>query len=389
MAIAQRKVGMIRDMIRGMLDSRAWVYIYAYTSTNLGDDLLVLRLCREFPDSNFVISCPKEHSRAFSTVPNLLVIPRLRTLGRLLNLVHRNYSHLEGWISSRCDAVVNIGGSIFIQNVEWRVATSRHRRRIASAKQYFIVGANFGPWDDPGYRDACVELFKNATDVCFRDSFSYELFKELDNVRHAPDVVLSYGPIRASHSQEKAVVISVIDLSDREGLRPHREAYETMVVELAKGFVKEDHAVVLMSFCTAEGDNRAISRIMRRPDMVRLQNRVSAYAYEGDVQGALDFIGSAQLVVSTRLHSLILAWLLGKPVYPIVYSEKIVRVVEDSGFPGPCSRIDDLGHLSATDILANARSMPPADVMRLNLEASEQFAGLRLGLGISAKTDQP
>ena len=37
------------------------------------------------------------------------------------------------------------------------------------------------------------KIFKICTDICFRDKYSYNLFKDIENVRYAPDYAFSYN----------------------------------------------------------------------------------------------------------------------------------------------------------------------------------------------------
>ena len=64
-----------------------------------------------------------------------------------------------------------------------------HRLKIVEEfekkeKPVFILGANFGPYITQDFFDKYFFLFSKCHDICFRDSYSKELFKNLDNVRY-------------------------------------------------------------------------------------------------------------------------------------------------------------------------------------------------------------
>src|SRR5690606_29245630 len=62
---------------------------------------------------------------------------------------------------------------------------------IEKFKDIFFLGCNFGPYLDKSFRDTYAQIFAKSTDVCFRDSYSAELFSELSNVRQRPDIVFN------------------------------------------------------------------------------------------------------------------------------------------------------------------------------------------------------
>ncbi|MEI3326743.1 MAG: polysaccharide pyruvyl transferase family protein [Thomasclavelia sp.] len=64
----------------------------------------------------------------------------------------------------------------------------------------------------------------------------------------------------------------------------------------------------------------------------RLNKRnVKHYLYytDTDLEGILNCIGSAEIVIATRFHAMILGWCMGKKTLPIVYSSKMTHVLEE------------------------------------------------------------
>lgn len=61
---------------------------------------------------------------------------------------------------------------------------------------YDIIGSNVGPIRSNEFIETISNIFKNAQDVCFRDSNSYELFKDMPTTRVATDIAFSLNTER-------------------------------------------------------------------------------------------------------------------------------------------------------------------------------------------------
>ena len=66
------------------------------------------------------------------------------------------------------------------------------------------------------------------------------------------------------------------------------------------------------------------------------------YLYEGEYNKATELLGRCKYVIATRFHAVILALLFGKPVYPIIYSDKTKNVLYDIKFKGDTITINKI-----------------------------------------------
>ncbi len=208
----------------------------------------------------------------------------------------------------------------------------RINKSMVRDKPYFVLGANFGPFTDELFYKQHYELFKGYTDICFRDNYSYELFKNLDNVRKADDIVFqldSRHPVKI----EKYIVISVIKPSFRKNLSDCDDIYFQKIKDITVYFINNGYEVTLMSFCGNEGDQEAIDKIAKIIPSEK-RDSVRKYYYKSNVTEALKVISSSSYVIATRFHAMILGWLYNKPVFPISYSEKMNNVMADIGYRG-------------------------------------------------------
>lgn len=325
--------------------------IHAYTQLNLGDDLLISIMCKRYPETKFYIRSNSSSSIALKKIPNLKVIPYVRLIDRILNLLHIKLSInnlISRYISFLSDCIIHIGGSIFIEQIDWKNRLKLYKERVVKNKPYCIIGCNFGPYKDRNFYEGYKNIFKMTTDICFRDTYSYDLFSELPNARFASDIVFLY-PQNINGLPQKQIIISVIDLSKRKDLKQYEKSYQKKIINISRRFYQEGYSVILMSFCKNEGDEYAISQIMNQLN-VRDKEHIINYFYTGDIEAAVDIMQKSKYIISTRFHSMILGWVLGKPVYPIIYSNKSLNVINDVGFKGKYTMLQDIDKINEDEI---------------------------------------
>ena len=193
--------------------------------------------------------------------------------------------------------------------------------------KYYILGSNFGPYKTNEYYKNLYGFFKNAEDVCFREKYSYELFKSLPNIRYASDIVFNLDVKDIKKTNKKKVIFSIISCEYKIGLE-YKKDYEEKMIEMIEFFTKKGYEICLMSFCKEEKDEEAIEAIFQQCSE-KLKPKIEKYFYRGNIKEALDRIGDSSLMVGSRFHANIIALLLGKKVIPVLYSDKTKHVIED------------------------------------------------------------
>ena len=312
------------------------VFLYAYDRQNLGDDLFVHTITKRYPDVQFYIWSDARNRAVFRCLPNLKVIDRDSGFVHFLQKLRPSLvARYRAWLEQRCDAVVYIGGSIFMEYPNWEQIASWWEYE-ADNRPFYVLGANFGPWHTEAYREKMAEIFSHMQDVCFRDRYSSGLFSNVDTVRRAPDILFSY-PMPRVAVDDKQIFISAIDCAGRDeshGLNSCDERYTNNMARLLRGLLEEGYQLVLGSFCREEGDERGIEKILAAMDC-QDHPGIRVLCYDGTNADELTTaIAGSGAVIATRFHAAILALAAGRPVLPVVYSDKTLHVLEDLGFEG-------------------------------------------------------
>lgn len=358
------------------------IFLYAYDKQNLGDDLFVHTITKRYPDVQFYIWSDRGNRKTFQALPNLKVLDKNGALVRMLNWLRPSFvSRYRAWLENRCQAVVYIGGSIFMEYENWEQILTWWEYE-AKNRPFYIMGANFGPYKSEGFRNKLADIFRDAKDVCFRDRYSYEKFCEVPTVRCAPDILFSY-PMPKVPVIEKQLFVSPIDCASRgEGensLSAYSENYISTLSGLLKHYLSDGYRLVLASFCKAEGDDHAIAQLLSAMSLGQDDPRVRILSYDGtNVDEMTGAIAESEYVIATRFHAAILALAAGRPLFPIVYSDKTIHVLEDIGFQEHFADLRSTEPITYAESRANLDVPQTLDVGKLAKNAQEHFKMLDL-----------
>ncbi|WP_185765245.1 polysaccharide pyruvyl transferase family protein [Niallia circulans] len=350
------------------------VLISAYLNNNLGDDLFVKILCERYPQTQFYIYENKAKLRAFTDINNLHVIYPNPLFKLIDKIPHKLFSKsfVRTVIGIFMDAHVCIGGSLFIENNNWKTKIKRDKGKLINNKPNFLLGCNFGPYKKTQFYESYQNIFSKYDDVCFRDMQSYELFKELPSVRLAQDVVFNLD-YQGEETSEKTVGISLIDVSNRDNLAPYKAAYLQKMKQVCEYYINKNYQVALFSFCKYEGDETAIAELLQLLD-TKYKPKVKVVPYEDNLASALAELNKVEIMYATRFHSMILGFLFNKKVFPIIYSKKMTNVLHDINFQGNYCEIKDIDRLEIEEL--DQLDYKELDMQHIIKDSNQQFRQL-------------
>lgn len=355
------------------------VFLYAYDRINLGDDLFVHTIAKRYPQVQFYLWTREENKKTFQMIKNLKVIEQdskyLKLLGKLRQSFPARY---KARVERKCDAVVYIGGSLFIEYDNWENILNWWEYE-ADNRNFYVLGANFGPYKSAAYRERLNAIFYKMKNICFRDEFSYRIFEKNERVRKASDILFSYEMPQADIAK-KQIFVSVIDPFHKdEGsnkLSIYENEYIAKLTEILKKYLKEGYSVVLSSFCKYEGDEKAVKKIFT--DLNDYKNeKVHIRNYDGtNAEQILVSIAESQFVIASRFHAMVLGIVAGKVVFPIVYSDKTIHVLEDIGFQGEYADVRNLKELTYEKMQRSFEKLPELSIKELRKSAENHFVKL-------------
>lgn len=342
------------------------ILVKAYLVKNFGDDLFLKVLFDRYNKTNWIIDTnDKEYKEIFNKYNNVNIIKSsffkiLRKLN-LHNIYYRKY-----------DAVIYIGGSIFMQLDIWK---KQYKEKVIlfnlfKDKPKYILGANFGPFKDKFFLEKHRELFNKCKDICFRDEYSYDLFKDLENVRMAPDIVFQLKPTYVDKIKN-SIGISLINLKNRDKLSEYNDKYKNKIKEVVEKLIDNGKLITFFSFCEEEGDKEVIKEILDIIDdnykgLINIEN------YNGNIDEFLSKFERMENIIGTRFHACILSQVFGQGLYPLIYSDKTYNVLSDIGLDKEYLYIKNIEELSSRRILEVINDNKIQD-RKICIEAEKHF----------------
>lgn len=356
------------------------VFLYAYDHQNLGDDLFVETILKRYPEVKFYLWSDKKNEQVFSECSNLKIINKDSKKVKLLEKVRPSFAaRYKAGFMNMCDAHVYIGGSIFMEYPSWENIV-RWWDYQASNYKFYVMGANFGPYQTKEYKNRMTEVFFKLKDVCFRDYYSKNLFPDVPTVRCAPDILFSY-PMDGKAVEKKQVFFSVISYGKKEMSRDfhqmtHREYIQRMA-RMAEGYLAAGFQVVLASFCEEEGDLEAAEEIAEEINKEEEYEKVKILSYDGkNRRQFMREMMQSEHIVAARFHGTILGMTAGRTVFPILYSDKTKYVLEDAGFQGTYGDLRKPDTLTYENSKRNYDEKYRTDVGKLKRDAQRHFEKL-------------
>lgn len=294
------------------------IFIMLYARQNLGDDLFVKMILEKYPKEQFFINFVDEkYSKIIEKYNNV-------------EIINKNKENFEEIDINLYDGFIYVGGSIFMEggkvyNLD-EGCNSFMKECKKNNKPFFYVSSNFGPYQTEEYFKLCQDTFKNCTDLCFRDLYSYNLFKDIESVRYAPDLAFSYdaGQIKI---EKNSIGISVIDLRIRK--EKYKETiYNQMMVNNIIKYIETGNKVYLFSFCKVEGDEESILRIKELlPN--KYKESVEIVNYDGNIDEFMEIYKRMEYMICARFHAMVLSYVCKQKFYVMSYSKKIDNVIKE------------------------------------------------------------
>lgn len=358
------------------------ILVNGYFGLNFGDDLFFKILFNRYPNTQFHFYnnyySPrnyKKYKKVFSKYNNVKVkrYPSIKKFFYHTNqlAIFNSYQFKE------YDATVFIGGSIFMESSNkgrnLGEKLSLYNYFISKNKPIFILGSNFGPYHTDEFYKQHYEIFSKCTDVCFREKYSYNLFRELDSVRMNPDIVFSLKEELLDKKKDN-VGISVMNFARKPELKDYYLDYENKMIELIQKLVQNGKKITLFSFSEPEGDLVAINRILKNLSS-KIADNIKVSSYQGNINEFLNELSQQEAIVSARFHAMILSQVFEQGIYPLVYSNKTLNVLKDIKLDQNYCEIKKIKNLDCQEVL-DCLYENKISIDQIKIDAEKQFKKL-------------
>ncbi len=282
-----------------------------YGAKNFGDDLLMLAakkgLKKYFPDYDITVMAPG------GDVP-------LPAAG-VRSTVKMSSFHAKKAMK-KADFVVFGGGGLFNSEVPYSIFIWGKVIKMAKSlgKSVFMLGQSFAG------AEGVSKALKDISFITTRDSSSYQVAQRMHlqcPVRLCSDLVFMFDkeqiPIKDLEFDDDKFVL--LNLRDYVGLDPEKsKAILDLVVEF---FTTEtSYSIYLLPF--GDGDTKFL-----RDLSAHYKNNGKVFQLPYDEEACFAALSKCQALISSRLHPLIVAMILGKPFLSLSYSSKVLSMLRD------------------------------------------------------------
>ena len=304
------------------------IYVSAYLDKNLGDDLMVRILAGVLKDHQLYLYCKDEKKyMPFKDISNMqrCEIP--------LNKINK-----KGTIHFH--AYITIGGSIFILN-DFKTIFKRYikylKKRTIKNKGLKIatIGCNLGPFKNNFAEKLAIKELKLSQLITVRDNKSYKLIAEdlSRDIYYYPDIVFSMD--ESFFTTEKDEYKHMLGISVYNSVREpmYNDGYIKAMAKIADEYIeKTGNKVKLLAFDTGnENDMKAAKAIFRSSNY---KNKINIIGHCDDGTTLLNEMNECTSLIATRMHSIVLAYKLGIPFIPVIYSDKTRFLLDDMEYYG-------------------------------------------------------
>jgi len=272
------------------------------------------------------------------------------------------------------DCLIQVGGSFFIDfygknQYEWLMIS-----KLINIPVY-LVGHSLGPFVLNDVNKMASFLFPTAKKIYLREASSYEfletLDQKLDNVCLGSDtawVMPDAKPSAVADVELQGTSKPIIGLTVR-GLAPFdkrlgisQDEYEAKIVVLLNELVESGYHIACLSMCTGlDGyvkDDRIVGLRIKKQLKQPEEMTVLMHEYNDLELGYI--LQKCQLLIGTRLHSVILSLRYSTPAIAIFYEHKSEGVLRQLGLEDWSFYIHDVGEDKMKDkiyqILENTKA---------------------------------
>lgn len=314
------------------------ILLEAFVDNNFGDNLFVQIVASQYPENTFYMVEKEAYAESYRMIQEHI---------SNVTVLEKGDSRLD-----ETEAMYIVGGDLFWDRADY----SNLIRQAVEVKKRGGVVAIFGFSLFPKYVwytwfDLAV-LFSQADFILVRDNISYsQLKKKLPWMKVVSGADLAFSTDVTS-VMEEPVQEHILGVSVRKKIQKDAEyhylQYCKGVAKAVEQYLRENpnHEVRFLALSSGQFDDSAAAKDIMKLCSEKSQERMSCVSFEGDVQQYISEIQKCGKLICTRFHALVFALLLKKPFLPIVYEEKVKRLLKQIQYEGVSFTYEEVTDLS-------------------------------------------
>lgn len=304
------------------------IVLEAFVDNNFGDNLFVYIVASKYPEHTFYMFEKAEYRESYrilnENVENVCLVDEKEKNSFLKHM----------------DAMFIVGGDMFGDKADYSTLLKQIRAIKKRGGIVAFLGISlFKYYSRVTWFDFQI-LFSQADIVVVRERETYNQLKKKipwANIVASADMAFSTDvtEIKKEPSQKNILGVSVRRKvqTDSELFYPQ---YCAGIAEIVCQYLEEskDYEVKFLAFSSGKFDDRIVVEDIMNLCPACYRDRMNCVSFSGDVRDYMIEIQRCDKMLCTRFHALVFAILLNKPFIPIVYEEKMERLLNEIGYYG-------------------------------------------------------
>lgn len=302
------------------------IYLYAFIDTNFGDNLFVHTIAKRYPEHKF----------------HMVVNDTYRKSYELLASFERNIVLVETAdeeFLNKMDGMLIVGGDMFGNGI---YTTMTRQIQTIRKNGGFVSFMGISLFKDYKFitKVSLRRMFNKANHIVVREDETYNQLRKLAPkvpVTSAADMAFT---VDVSEVSKLPVQKGLLGISVRKKIpRNAPDAYDSYCKNVARAteaYLKEskNNKVRFLALSKGVFDDEAVSREIIQLCSKEYMDRIEIATFDGDVDGYVTKMQECESLLCTRFHALVFAILLEKPFVPVIYEDKMTRLLNEIGYDG-------------------------------------------------------
>lgn len=304
------------------------IFVDAFIDVNFGDNFFVHTIVKRYPKHDFYLVEKEGYETSY------------QILQKHENNVHIISPKDEQVFFETADAMMIVGGDIFWDYGDYSVFLKKMRAIKEKNGWTAILGISLFERYSEKTQDDFREMFSLADVIVVRDKETFIQLKKLvldANVILSTDMAFTYDAenIRQMEPQKGVLGVSVRKKIPRNTEDKYIQ-YCDGIAETVEEYLKESEKNSVTFLALSAGtfsDMTVVEEIINLcPEEYR--SRMRYVSFKGDIDAYISEMQKCERMLCTRYHSLVFAMILKKPFVPIIYEEKMRRLLKEIAYYG-------------------------------------------------------
>lgn len=303
------------------------IYLLSFVDTNFGDNLFIHTVVRRYKEHDFYMVVNEAYKSSYEL------------LCKFEKNIHLVSEEKAAEFLDEMDGMLVVGGDMFGNDT---YTTLRAQISTIKNKGGFVAFLGISLFDDYAFKTKLRlrEMFSKANHIVVRESKTYKQVKKL---------LIKTPVILSTDMAFNTDVTAVKEVQPEEGLlgisvrkkipRNAPDAYEVYcqnVAQMAVAYLNksESNKINFLAFSKGVYDDEAVAQDIMNLCPEEYRGRMNCTTFDGDVESYILEIQKCEKLLCTRFHALVFAILLNKPFIPIIYEDKMTRLLDEVSYEG-------------------------------------------------------